>query len=282
MQQKIYQIDRTDSAKLIARYTIGFLKLSTINQEEDAKYAGSGVLVSVGNMLGVLTAAHVLDVLPKDGPVGLVDFSGLFQKIIMPMKATKRFSMGNFPWSENGPDIAFLLLPIEFADILKGKLSFLNLILARDNFNADSNKTAQFFDVALGGLGRLEEGTRDVKASVPNYKSKIVEGRALFGNTAPKAPHVGMDLLQFTPEQSVDFTSPKSFEGISGGGLWRIYLDLDEAKNVKCNSPQLIGIAFYQLDEGTIKHSIVCHGPKSIYESFYQKLDSELNSNGTF
>ena len=275
MQQKIYQIDRTDSAKLIARYTIGFLKLSTINQEEDAKYAGSGVLVSIGNRFGVLTAAHVLDALPKHGSVGIVDFSGQFQKLTVTMQSTERISIGVSPWSKIGPDIAFLLLPIEVVDSLKGKMSFLNLDLANENYTADSKKSSQFFDSVFGVL---EEGSKDVRTTIPNHKVKKLEGRVQFGNTVKESEHGGMDFLQFTPDQPINFSRPNSFVGTSGGGLWRTYWGLDENENVQCTTPQLLGIAFYELDEGTDKHCIICHGPKSIHEFIFKKMNSELNS----
>jgi hypothetical protein len=59
----------------IANYMIGFAKLTVHNRVEDAVCAGSGTLAVVGRVYGVLTAAHVLDVLPEKGEVGLVSLA---------------------------------------------------------------------------------------------------------------------------------------------------------------------------------------------------------------
>jgi hypothetical protein len=43
----------------MAAYTIGFVRLEVHDRVEDAVGAGSGTLVSVGKVRGILTAAHV-------------------------------------------------------------------------------------------------------------------------------------------------------------------------------------------------------------------------------
>ena len=52
-------------ANEIASYMIGFSKLTVHNRVEDAVCAGSGTLAVAGRVFGVLTAAHVLGVLPE-------------------------------------------------------------------------------------------------------------------------------------------------------------------------------------------------------------------------
>jgi hypothetical protein len=60
----------------MAAYTIGFAKLEVHDRVEDAVGAGSGTLVSVGKVRGILTAAHVLTNLPDQGEVGIVEYRG--------------------------------------------------------------------------------------------------------------------------------------------------------------------------------------------------------------
>jgi hypothetical protein len=59
----------------IAPFSIAFAKLNVVGGEEDATPAGSGALVTVGSLHGILTAAHVLEALPDHGEVGLIRFT---------------------------------------------------------------------------------------------------------------------------------------------------------------------------------------------------------------
>jgi hypothetical protein len=75
---------------------IGFAKLTVHNRVEDAVCAGSGTLAVAGRVFGVLTAAHVLDVLPEKGEVGLVSLMGQerqFCKLTIEMSETQRISL---------------------------------------------------------------------------------------------------------------------------------------------------------------------------------------------
>ena len=56
-----------------------------------------------------------------------------------------------------------------------------------------------------------------------------------------------------------------SYEGLSGGGLWRVYFEADRNGQIIVREKRLLGIAFYQyVSDG--KRRIICHGPKSVYE----------------
>jgi hypothetical protein len=58
---RIVTIPTAGASQAMAAYTIGSVKLEVHNRLEDAIGAGSGTLVSVGKVRGILTAAHVLD-----------------------------------------------------------------------------------------------------------------------------------------------------------------------------------------------------------------------------
>src|SRR6202051_3174109 len=74
--ERIVTIPTAGVSNAMAAYTIGFVKLEVHNNVEDAIGAGSGTLVSVGKVHGILTAAHVLDNLPDRGTVGIVEYRG--------------------------------------------------------------------------------------------------------------------------------------------------------------------------------------------------------------
>ncbi|MCI0639674.1 MAG: hypothetical protein L0Y70_11405 [Gemmataceae bacterium] len=60
-----------DVIKELACSTVGFLRIDQA-RGPDADLLGSGVLVSVGAQRAILTAHHVLEVLPTSGRIGLL------------------------------------------------------------------------------------------------------------------------------------------------------------------------------------------------------------------
>lgn len=75
----------------VAHYVIGLVTVAMQNGVEEATCAGSGSLVTVGSLHGILTAAHVLDALPKQGAVGVVlrvKAAAEFHKQIITMEHT--------------------------------------------------------------------------------------------------------------------------------------------------------------------------------------------------
>lgn len=91
MLQRKFLLSTEQISKDISYFTIGFATLSVQGNVEDAVCAGSGTLVTVGSLHGILTAAHVLGNLPTKGQVGLVthaDDPTRFQKQVIMMEHT--------------------------------------------------------------------------------------------------------------------------------------------------------------------------------------------------
>ena len=62
--QRIVNIPTAGISQAMEADTIGFVKLKVRDRVEDAIGAGSGTLVSIGKVYGILTGAHVLAHLP--------------------------------------------------------------------------------------------------------------------------------------------------------------------------------------------------------------------------
>src|SRR5262245_28912132 len=56
----------------VADYTVGFLKIKKGQRGKDLILLGSGTLVTVQGIYAILTAHHVMEVLPTNGELGLV------------------------------------------------------------------------------------------------------------------------------------------------------------------------------------------------------------------
>src|ERR1051325_4361345 len=111
MLRKKVLIPTENISRQVAHFTIGFAALSVKDRVEDAKSAGSGTLVTIGSINGILTAAHVVDALPRSGPVGLVLYSGTHstvQKQTLKMEHADSVVIRGDTFGPKGPDLAFL------------------------------------------------------------------------------------------------------------------------------------------------------------------------------
>ncbi len=66
------------------------------------------------------------------------------------------------------------------------------------------------------------------------------------------------------------------FEGASGGGLWRVQLEMKEEGTtmgeIEYKSPILSGVVFYQESKTMNSEILRCHGGKTIYLNVYDKI----------
>lgn len=251
--------------------TIGFLKIvEHAGDDGHAGYeegipAGTGTLVRIGSVFGVLTAAHVLDELPKHGQVGIVritDRPNRPQKLKIEMGSTDRLLLGEPPFDKSsGPDLGFLRLYGDTLGWLKAKALFFNL--EKRAATIAEPQPPPYYDAIIGVVAERMRTLPDVVAD-----TTLLEIQTLFASgVAGERRGNGFDLLEFhtflPPAKQ-----PNSYQGTSGGGLWRLYLDPREQQ---IRDKALIGVAFYEskVDGGMI---LTCHGPKSIYSYMIQQI----------
>ncbi len=128
-------------ANSVASFSIGFAKLRVNGKQEDATLAGSGALVTVGPIRGILTAAHVLEELPDRGQVGLIRFTTnpVLQKQSIDMYLTDRLTIGGEHNGADGPDIGFLRLASHQAATLDATNVFFNLSKREESANCGTS-----------------------------------------------------------------------------------------------------------------------------------------------
>src|SRR5580692_11736101 len=91
-------------------FSIGFVA----SDQPLAAPLASGTLVSFGALHGILTVAHAIDVLKDAREIGFAHFlDAQAQGIRLPPGRIEYVKMGDKPYSELGPDLAFLRLPSE-------------------------------------------------------------------------------------------------------------------------------------------------------------------------
>jgi hypothetical protein len=242
----------------IKNHSIGFVKLGNAKDGADAWPAGSGTLVKLASLEGILTAAHVLEQFADGEKIGLVRFpirSTRLQGQTVKIRTTDMLKIGRPPWRRTGPDIAFLRLYGDSLGYLRATASFVNLNLRRTIRALSKLATRPYFDVVAGVIAeRTSERVR------PPIRTKEIEALLTPGRITDRRLSKGYDLLRFTIPGRPETTSHR---GTSGGGLWRVSLENDHGQ------PRLRELSFYGVPFWESSRMgpriLTCHGPRSIY-----------------
>ena len=271
MFQRKFLLSTEQISKDISYFTIGFATLSVQGNVEDAVCAGSGTLVTVGSMHGILTAAHVLDNLPTRGQVGLVthaDDPSRFQKQTITMEHTDSIVMRGKTFDQKGPDLAFLRLPQESIGWIAAKNSFYNLRKHRDDVLAGKEPTKSHVDLVTGMVHELT-----TKAPPGKPRVRLINFTAIFcgANLSALRYLSNYELHYFELTNDPGFALPQSFEGTSGGSAWRFYVT-EKDGGIVVVERRLVGVPFYQALTDNGKREITCHGPKGVYGSFLDAI----------
>ena len=171
MIERIVQTSTAQISKAVSDFTVGLAKLVEKDRIEDAICAGSGTLATIGGVYGVLTAAHVIDGLPKAGEVGIVLHREMtFQKQVMKMENTERITVRGELFGQDGPDLGFLRIPQENLGWLKATSTFFNLTQRREEHRAGLAPASIHVDAVIG---MIDEFTKDVPTGRPKRRKGI-------------------------------------------------------------------------------------------------------------
>jgi len=240
----------------VCNFGVGFLKLEN---DQEATPAGTGTFARLGNIAGILTAGHVIEHLPK-AKVGLVRFPSVaptLQNFRLDMRHTGRIVLWNGREGD-APDLGFIRIPDLDAKALEAQGSvFYNLDRPR---NFDRSKPNHLMSKAYAIVGVVAEWAEDLPGWLPSTKKKIVGG--LFGTAriVQEFNENGTGLVEVEIDYSSGPKIPASYEGVSGGALWELHVELDGEEIVSVNK-KLYGVAFRQSDDC---RRIVCTGMSSI------------------
>ena len=166
------------------------------------------------------------------------------------------------PFGPDGPDLGFLRLSPDDAGTLKVRNVFFNLGKRRKSVLADDQPSLPHFD---GISGMIAERTTDLPPEEGWVRLKGFH--ALYGVGLIVGEHEsnGFDLFDFEVTYGPGSDSPFSYEGMSGGALWRVYYTKDDDGQLSVVDKKVFGVAFHQSDLSDQKRIITCHGPRSVY-----------------
>jgi|KBSSwiStaDraftv2_1062776.scaffolds.fasta_scaffold723440_1 hypothetical protein len=250
-----------DTSREVSNFTIGFLRFATDKLGANAESAGSGTLVKVGSIFGVLTAAHVISELTRHSSVGIVVFGGegKLQKQEIDMKETEAVIFYKPENKERGPDIAFLRLPEVNASNLRATHLFLDL----EELRARSDSDPPFLDWMVGVVG---EWTTELEPITPPggltspLRRKRFQALLGVGKSVGHRTENGFDLFDFAPNVP---RPPSTYGGVSGGAIWHLYIEQLGENDYAVRGKRFIGVPFYELYDDKNALYLVCHGPQS-------------------
>ncbi len=271
MSQHTFLLSTEQISRETAHYTVGFAALSSNENAEDAECAGSGTLVTIGSLHGILTAAHVIERLSKENRVGIVlvaDTSEQFQRQAINMGHTASVTIYKKELGQDGPDLGFLKLPQESIGWLRAKNSFYNLSKRRDSVLINRYPSKSHTDSIVG---MIHEFTKDASSDMKNVRKKSFT--AIFCEARFRGAKWTdtFDLQYVEPKSDPDFKLPDSFEGTSGGALWRFFV-VEKEKKISVVERWLLGVPFFQSRSADNKRTITCHGPRGIYGSLIDRV----------
>lgn len=235
---------------------------------------GSGTFVEIGGAHYILTAAHVWHEARKEDKIGLV-LTG-YQSSFMVLRdsiSSKELWSGSI--SEWGPDIALLKLAPSDVSTIKARKSFLNL-------SKQKGVLAEYPSVIEKGLwavtGMAGEFT-EVQSS-PEQKAVTchIRGKAFISTVAQTHERNGHDYFDIGAKLDLP-GSPKSFVGVSGGGVWQIRLSKAKSGEISWDGKRFFrGVAFWESKRSDGRMIIRCHGPKSIFEKAWDSWNLPVSS----
>lgn len=220
---------------------------------------GTSTLVRIRGVACALTAAHVWDALKESDRVGFAITEERHRLLVDPktIAVVKRFGpRRKSPWF--GPDLVVLSLSHDTAGSIEARgKTFLDLSKRRKAMLADRIGVNVGVWAAAGAPLSESKGTDQVPI--------LYMGPYFSGVDASRVRN-GFDYLDIGVNYENNPSAPKSFQGVSGGGLWRALLQRGADGVVSWDKKvRLEGVAFYQSSVRKKRRFIRCHGPVSVY-----------------
>ncbi len=255
-----------DVSQLIFGFSTGLFKVTTSPSEKKSPLLiGSGTFVCISNTFGILTAAHVVDLLRRPYSLGLILGTKVHRYTInSDYLEVIRIAKGQV--DSEGPDLGFIVLPSSELGTIKAKKSFYNLDIKSDRMLT----TPPEFEKGIWALCGVPDAMTVVGPSIKGFgliKGFQMEcGVGSIGHTYTVGEY---DYCDFKVKYDTSPNIPQSFGGVSGGGLWQIPLRKSSEQTIEPIEYILSGVAFYQTERTGLYRSIKCHGRKSIYDMAY-------------
>jgi hypothetical protein len=249
----------------MGRSTVGFVRI----RDDSPSSLGSGTLIRFGNIIGVLTCAHVLEALLKEAEIGILCFpvrATQIQTLRLLIAATDSISIGSAPWDARGPDLGFVRLPSAIIGDIERVATIANGDRQRQNILAGEPTPTRHFCAVTGVVDEMTKPP--VVTRIANGIAATTPFEALINVGHLFVDDESADRFRFQPVASEGVILPMSYKGTSGGGLWKFFLGQHDFSIVQV---RLIGVAYWEKPVGDELH-ILGHGQTGIYDTLFNAI----------
>ena len=236
----------------IGSSSIALLALVDDHGKHQLELAGSGTLVIVRDAHYILTAAHVWEEVLKSAlRLGITMTDNIDHKSWIDINAivpTVRKQSGS-KWTEWGPDLALLRVPPEYVGGIEAFRVFEDIATPGKPINA-----------ACLECWMLIGAPKELGTFSPIRADLQISGTFVSPRYHRHGEDDYFDVLMDTTAPDM----PKSFGGVSGGGLWRIMAYISPTTGKIDWTQRLKGVAFYEFPSKDGARMLRCHGPSSL------------------
>lgn len=246
--------------------SIALLALLDDHGKHVLELAGSGTLVIVKDTHYILTAAHVWEkVLKLALRLGITITDNINHKYWIDIKAIVPTicKPSRSQWDEWGPDLALLRIPTEYVGGIKAFQVF-----------EDVTTPGKPLNVACLQYWVLMGTPKELGTFSPNHADLQISGFFVNPRYHRCGKHDYYDVLMDTSENH----APKSFGGVSGGGLWRILVYISPETRKIDWLQRLKGVAFYEFPRKNGARVLRCHGPSSLTAVTGETVELDVNT----
>jgi hypothetical protein len=247
-------------------YSIGFALPTVERGTISASLGGSGTLVTIDKVPGILTANHVIELLGKRQSVGLIVPSSEIHNVSLNMEVCSCIAFACRGEVSDGPDLGLLIPPHDIVSTLEAKMSFYNLSTRQIRMLETPPPNDEGFWVLSGYAG---EWTSDGGPEKGFSKVKLFKGLHGAGVVKREFNRGEFDYLIYGVLYNDLYEGPDTYGGFSGGGLWQLLVE-DNGGKLQIAETLLSGVAFYQSEKidnaAQVTREITCHGRRSIYQ----------------
>jgi hypothetical protein len=228
--------------------------------------AGSGTLVSVKGVYYILTAAHVWEeVLKSAMKLGITMTDNIDHKSWIDINAiVPTVSKPNgSQWTEWGPDLALLRIPSEYVGGIKAFQVF-----------EDVATPGKPMNLACLQCWMLMGTPKELGTFSPRHADVQISGSFVNPRYHRRGKHDYFEVVMDTTAAD----APKSFGGVSGGGLWRILAYISPTTGKIDWLQRLKGVAFYEFPPKDGGRVLRCHGPSSLSAVTGETVELDVNT----
>ena len=254
----------------LARYSVAFLRVENTTRGQEVDLLGSGTLVAVGNARAILTAHHVVQVLPRSGRLGIL-LERTREPHTIDTQGLAFLEIARGTQDSLGPDLGAVVLAPPIASAIEAKKAFYNLDSCR---NLLLHRPPDLRDGVWFVQGFLDEGT--IVTQAPDGRAVT---KAFYNFSGVGGPETGgqvgdYDYFEFPVSHTGRPVAPRSWGGMSGAGLWQVPLKRDRRELVY-RTPLLSGVVFYQQLTTETVCGVKCHGRRSVYHAAYNSIQGK-------